>query len=134
MGLRPILEMFSDVEHRGMFKSRPSIFVPALGARKAVWALPHECLWEAPPDMKSRYPLKSRYESYFKQDNSNGAYLTVFFNRTLSVPNVSTEDFLVELKTLKFEKCTDFDRINGIYKSIDGMRRKIASTAVESLK
>ena len=29
--------------------------------------------------MESRYPLKSLYESYFNQDNGNGANLTAFF-------------------------------------------------------
>jgi hypothetical protein len=134
MSLRPSLEIFSDVECRVTFESRPSIFVPATGAREAAWAVPRQCLWEAPPDMESRYPLKSLYKSYFNQDNGNGANLTAFFEKTLLIPNVSTEDFLVELKTLKSTKCTDFDRINRIYESIDRMRTTITSTAINSLK
>lgn len=84
--------------------------------------------------MKSRYPLKSRYERYFNQDNGNGTYLTEFFNRTLSVPNASMQNFLAELKALKSEPCTDFEGINRIYQSIDRMRPTITSIAVENLK
>ncbi|OXV09681.1 hypothetical protein Egran_02556, partial [Elaphomyces granulatus] len=119
---------------RVAFESRPSIFVPATGVWDAVWAVPSECLWEAPLDMESKYPLKSLYESYFNQDNGNGANLTAFFEKTLSIPNASTEHFLEELKTLKSTQCTDFDRINRIYESIDRMRKTITSAAINSLK
>jgi hypothetical protein len=84
--------------------------------------------------MKSRIPLKSRYESYLSLGNGNEAYLTELFKRTLSIPDVSTKNLLEELKTLKSTRCTDFDRINRIYESIDRIRLTITGTAVENLK
>jgi hypothetical protein len=133
MILLPMLEMFSNVEHRVAFESRPSIFVPAAGAREAIWVLPRQCLWEAPPDMKTKYPLKSLYEGYFSQGNGGHAYITHFFKRTLSISDVVAENFLEELKALKSTRCMDFDRINGLYESINSMRPEIA-IIVESFK
>ena len=134
MSPQPSFEILSDMEYRVTFEWRPSIFVPATGVWDAAWVVPSECLWEAPLDMESKYPLKSLYESFFNQDNGNGANLTAFFEKTLSIPNASTEHFLEELKTLKSIQCTDFDRINRIYESIDRMRTTITTTAINSLK
>jgi hypothetical protein len=133
MNLWPILEKFSNVEHRAFFEFRPSIFVPATEEQNFVWAKPSQCLWEALPDMESRYPLKSLYESYFNSKGNRKACLTEFFKQTLSIPDVSTENFLEELKTLSLKSTRCTKHINRIYESLNKMR-PTTGTAVEKLK
>ena len=83
--------------------------------------------------MKTKYPLQSLYEGYFSQGNTDRAYLTEFFKKTLLIPDVNAENFLEELKNLKSHR-TDFDYINRLYESIDRIRPEMTSTAVASFK
>jgi hypothetical protein len=79
--------------------------------------------------MKTKYPLHSLYEDYFKLRNDEQDLITKFFKSTLLVPDVNAEDFLEELKSLKKSKCTDFDYIGRIYKSMQDMLSQGGSSA-----
>lgn len=84
--------------------------------------------------MKTKYPLRSLYEDYFKLRNDEQDLITKFFKSTLLVPDVNAEDFLEELKSLKKSKCTDFDYIDRIYKSMQDMLLQGGSSAAGSFR
>ncbi|OCL02139.1 hypothetical protein AOQ84DRAFT_424260 [Glonium stellatum] len=129
-----VYELYENIQTRYHESDDRSSCRQMIRGRGAAWALPCQCLWKAIPEMKTKYPLKTLYKSYFNQGNGDWAYLTKFFTTTLSIPDVSAENFLEELKELKSSLCTDFDLINRLYESIDGMRLKMTSDTIGSFK
>ncbi|PWY95999.1 hypothetical protein BO94DRAFT_601049 [Aspergillus sclerotioniger CBS 115572] len=78
-----------------------------------IWIPPQD--YEAPRDMKSKYPLESLFEDYCRQNPADAIYLKDFFQKTLQIPNVGADDFLSELRMLQSDKCNNFDQISTVY-------------------
>ncbi|RDK42854.1 hypothetical protein M752DRAFT_275955 [Aspergillus phoenicis ATCC 13157] len=93
-----------------------------------------DCLWEAPRHMKSKYPLKSRFTEYCRQNQADAVYLRDFFQKTLKVPDVRADDLLVELTRLQSDKCSDFDQISSIYMNLYRMFKQMPSRTVMSYR
>ena len=73
--------------------------------------------------MQTKYPVKPLCRAHFAASESGDDSLDQFFKATLELPDCSWSDLVNEVKYLKANSCTDFDRINGVYsligKSID---------------
>ncbi|KAL3264491.1 hypothetical protein ABHI18_000706 [Aspergillus niger] len=95
---------------------------------------PKDCLWEAPRHMKSKYPLKSLFTEYCRQNQADAVYLRDFFQKTLKIPDVRADDLLVELTKLQSDKCDDFDQISSIYINLHRMFNQMPSGTVMSYR
>ena len=93
-----------------------------------------DCLWEAPRHMKSKYPLKSLFTEYCRQNQADAVYLRDFFQKTLKIPDVRADDLLVELTKLQSDKCDDFDQISSIYIDLHRMFNQMPSGTVMSYR
>ena len=98
-------QVFHDSEH---------IFVPAHGGNSATWAAVADCLWNAPSDLTSKFPLKERYKPI--SDSQGTQFLSIFFQNTLSVRDASWRDLVAELQALKAKGIEDLDQITEVYK------------------
>ncbi|GAB1197743.1 hypothetical protein APSETT444_007046 [Aspergillus pseudonomiae] len=88
------------------------IFVPELqedDSYDAAWAGLENCLWDAPPNMMSKYSLKYVFEQIVNE--SQLEHLSRFFRHTLSIPNASWSDLTGELVERSQNHCVDFDQI-----------------------
>jgi len=72
--------------------------------------------------METKYPLRSLYETYLRWSETEKSTLTQFFKSSLGVCDCAWDSFVDEIKHLKATKCTDFDRINGLYVRLDGLK------------
>ncbi|KAL5334193.1 hypothetical protein BJX70DRAFT_378796 [Aspergillus crustosus] len=103
------------------FRKQRLIYVPIQGTSdEGSWALPQECLWEAPDHMFSLYPLKACYDALGRKK-----HLREFFHDTLSIRNSTVNDFLNELVSIKAIESGDWDGIHELYKRIDKARPKM---------
>ncbi|GLA20578.1 hypothetical protein AnigIFM62618_009153 [Aspergillus niger] len=98
------------------------------------YAYVENCLWEAPRHMKSKYPLKSLFTEYCRQNQADAVYLRDFFQKTLKIPDVRADDLLVELTKLQSDKCDDFDQISSIYINLHRMFNQMPSGTVISYR
>ncbi|KAK3941989.1 hypothetical protein QBC46DRAFT_257257 [Diplogelasinospora grovesii] len=105
---------------KAFFEKSDYIFVPAQKGHDARWANPDDCLWEAPPDMMSKYSLKHLYAPLLGGDQME--LLSRFFQQTLSIPGASWSDLTAELEELRDSGCEDFDRIQSLYEYLNDMR------------
>ncbi|RDH24776.1 hypothetical protein M747DRAFT_252824 [Aspergillus niger ATCC 13496] len=105
-----------------------------------IWIPPHtcahlgECLWEAPRHMTSKYPLKSLFTEYCRQNQADAVYLRDFFQKTLRIPDVRADDLLIELTKLQSAKCSEFDQISSIYVNLYRMFKRMSSRTVMSYR
>ncbi|KAJ5297272.1 uncharacterized protein N7443_008165 [Penicillium atrosanguineum] len=99
------------------FEDGDYIFVPELredDPYDAAWAGLEHCLWDAPPNMISKYSLKNVFEQVVEEGQLE--HLSRFFRRTLSIPNASWSDLTGELVERSQNRCVDFDQIFDMYK------------------
>ncbi|KAL5362015.1 hypothetical protein BJX96DRAFT_153271 [Aspergillus floccosus] len=119
-----IIDFFEDGDY---------IFVPELQDNDpydAAWAGLEQCLWDAPPNMISKYSLKCAFEQIVEEDQLE--HLSRFFTHTLSIPDASWSDLTEELVERSQNHCVDFDQIYDMYKYlfemegpfIDDLRRE----------
>ncbi|EHA18945.1 hypothetical protein ASPNIDRAFT_187731 [Aspergillus niger ATCC 1015] len=105
-----------------------------------IWIPPHtqadieDFLWEAPRHMKSKYPLKSLFTGYCRQNQADAVYLSDFFQKTLEIPNVGADDLVIELTELQFDKCSDFDQISSMYKKLHWMFKQMSQEMVNTYR
>lgn len=115
------------------FSDGDYIFVPKLqedDPYDAAWAGLEQCLWDAPPNMISKYSLKYVFEQVVGEGQLE--HLSQFFRHTLSIPDASWSDLTGELVERSQNHCVDFDQIFHMYKylsemeifSIDDLRRE----------
>ncbi|KND89213.1 hypothetical protein TOPH_06200 [Tolypocladium ophioglossoides CBS 100239] len=97
------------------------IYIPEGKTSKAKWAKPHECVWEAPTELATKYPLESSYTRKFRQFERDRPYLADFFTTTLNIPNCDWTLIVREIEEFKSSDCTDFDRISKLYKFLADM-------------
>ncbi|PIG82100.1 hypothetical protein AARAC_000013 [Aspergillus arachidicola] len=104
------------------FEDGDYIFVPELpedDPYEAAWAGLEQCLWDAPPNMISKYSLKYVFEQIAEE--SQLEHLSRFFRHTLSIRNASWSDLTEELVERSQNHCMDFDQIFDMYKYLFGM-------------
>ncbi|OCK73843.1 hypothetical protein K432DRAFT_364328 [Lepidopterella palustris CBS 459.81] len=120
------------LESEKSFRDNFLVLLPGDRVTRYPWAAPETCRWDAPPDMRSRHPLGSFYDNYFRGSETNKSTLTQFFRGTLGIRDCTCFDFVDELKELKQTNCSDFDMIKGLYGHLDRMKSKV--TAYEKEK
>jgi hypothetical protein len=103
---------------RNLFETRAAILIPASRGRQATWVRPSQCLWDGPEDMQTKFPVKSLCQTYFAAAEPEAGSLEQFFRITLGLSDCSWRDLVDEVRHLKETSCTDFDRINALYKLI----------------
>ncbi|GFG16303.1 hypothetical protein IFM61392_09435 [Aspergillus lentulus] len=99
------------------FEDGDYIYVPELqedDPYDAAWAGLEHCLWDAPPNMISKYSLKYVFEQIVEEGQFE--HLSRFFRDTLSIPNASWSDLTGELVERSQNHCVDFDQIFDMYK------------------
>ncbi|KAB8254531.1 hypothetical protein BDV32DRAFT_132200 [Aspergillus pseudonomiae] len=104
------------------------IFVPELqedDSYDAAWAGLENCLWDAPPNMMSKYSLKYVFEQIVNE--SQLEHLSRFFRHTLSIPNASWSDLTGELVEQSQNHCVDFDQIFDMYRYLSGMENLLST-------
>lgn len=97
------------------------IYVPEDSTHEAKWTNPEECVWDGPTELTLKYPLKLLYASKFQQFERDRPYLAGFFSNTLNIPNCDWTHIVQEIEEFKTSGCTDFDRINKLYKFLAEM-------------
>ncbi|KAJ6063689.1 hypothetical protein N7499_012369 [Penicillium canescens] len=104
------------------FEDGDYIFVPEVRADDpydAAWVGLDHCLWDAPPNMISKYSLKYVFEQIVEEGQLE--HLSRFFGQTLSIPNASWSDLTEELVERSQNHCVDFDQIFDMYKYLSEM-------------
>ncbi|PTB37137.1 hypothetical protein M441DRAFT_175588 [Trichoderma asperellum CBS 433.97] len=79
-----------------------------------IWASSSDCLWLAPPDMRSKYSLSSLYSRSLGGDQLE--YIGRLFQRIVEIPSASLLDIVAELELLKAEGCDDLQQIDRLYR------------------
>ncbi|KAL7624644.1 hypothetical protein AAE478_006214 [Parahypoxylon ruwenzoriense] len=103
---------------RKVFSERKCIYIP-LPEACYTWAFPHECVWNAPQDMMTKFALQRLYGTCFCRDGAECSHFTRFFLDTLGITKCTWEICVEELKGLKASGCDNIDRITAIYKEIN---------------
>jgi hypothetical protein len=89
--------------------------VPSYGDSDAKWASPSECLWDAPDDTISKYPIKALYTDAFGALGADMLVISGFFRETLAVPDMTWTYVIGELKALKQKPSASLDSIRRLY-------------------
>ena len=87
----------------------------------ALWVRPEECLWDAPLDFLTKYPLKAVLKTVLQCSLDEMATLFDFFQTTLCVPLMAWADLVTELSVLREEEDKGTSHIQKIYQSIHKM-------------
>ncbi|CZR46644.1 uncharacterized protein FPRO_12094 [Fusarium proliferatum ET1] len=82
------------------------------------WTSSSICLWDAPPDMVTRYSLKSCYELQGSIVQVGSALQNIFI-KTLGIQNASLEHMVEELNELRISNDEDPTRILRIYEFLN---------------
>ncbi|KAH8735731.1 hypothetical protein BGZ61DRAFT_84622 [Ilyonectria robusta] len=106
---------------QNVFANHSRGYVPPQGNQEPQWGDPRQCLWDAPPTMESKYPLKRRYEEMLADGPNDLQAITTLFTEVLRVPNCTWYNMVDELKYLKEQRCEDLARIRDIYVHLHGM-------------
>ncbi|RWA07221.1 hypothetical protein EKO27_g7884 [Xylaria grammica] len=120
---------------RDAFSNRRGIYIPHSHGTYE-WAFPHECVWDAPQNLRTKYALKRLYGNCFCRDGAECSHFTRFFTNTLGINKCTWETYVEELKVLKAldeddfsddpfsdDSNVDFDTIANIYRAIDSLWR-----------
>ncbi|GFF32149.1 conserved hypothetical protein [Aspergillus udagawae] len=140
-----IFDLYSRIENRyhesvtlemsremivSAFKAQRLIYVPGHDSADASWAVPRECLWEAPGYMRSSYPLKSRYH-----DITKGKYKGALFDSILEIENAGIDNFLIELEWTSEEADYVDDRlVHDLYQELDKRRPTMDDATVKKIR
>ncbi|KAK0705518.1 hypothetical protein B0H67DRAFT_558107 [Lasiosphaeris hirsuta] len=109
---------------RDTFEEVNGIYIPAnWPARISPWcSINDRCLLNAPPYMKSKYPIDHIYKEAFESADMDWETISRFFQVTLAAPKCSWRDLVEELRYLKRETCTDVDAIQQQYRLLSSER------------
>jgi hypothetical protein len=130
----PKTGQFSNLICRKFFEDECGILLPNGDTDSFPWSFTSRCRWDAPPDMQTKHPLGSLYSIHLRESETSKSAITQFFRDTIGVLDCTWADFIIELKTLKQIKCTDFDRIKGLYSRLDRMKTKAVASERAELK
>jgi hypothetical protein len=98
------------------------IFLPRYKDEEGLWTTIGSCVLKSPQDLKSSYPVMSRYEAVFP--NADLVVLEKFFRQTLKIRECSWTDIVEDLALLKEGENSDFDRIRSRYDLLNQLRAK----------
>ncbi|KAK5989789.1 hypothetical protein PT974_08050 [Cladobotryum mycophilum] len=112
---------------RSFFEDAGVITVLDFVGSDSHWAVPSQCLWDAPSFITTKLSLRHIYEDIFLCSKNTLGILSDFFHRTICVPSLSWEDLVVDLISLRESGCRDFGRLIKIYEHLD----KIRSSSIE---
>lgn len=108
---------------RSFFQSDDYIFVPRFDEARvssAVWTNPNLCLWRAPRNLISRYPIEPIYQ-HFVADETEISCISTLFTKTLEINSASWSDLTIELAELRDSQPPNLTSILDVYKNIHQM-------------
>lgn len=86
----------------------------------AVWTYPELCLWRAPRNLTSRYPIEPIYQ-HFVADETEISYISTLFTQSLQINSASWSDLTIELAELRESQTQNLTSILAVYKNIHQM-------------
>ncbi|KXH68846.1 hypothetical protein CSAL01_00114 [Colletotrichum salicis] len=102
---------------RHVFRNQRCIYVP-VSKGSCLWALPDECVWEAPQKMESKFALQELYQPWLSANIMDGLLLTHLFTTALGIGNCTWQILAEELRKLKDVGVEDIDRVGAIYRAL----------------
>lgn len=108
---------------RSFFQSDDYIFVPQFpeaAVSTATWTNSQVCLWQAPQNLISRYPLEPIYQRFVADENQL-SYISTFFTQVLEINSASWPDLIVELAEHRDSQTQDLALIFDAYKYLHEM-------------
>jgi hypothetical protein len=87
------------------------------------WAKPQECLWEAPDNMMTMWPLRALYSKAMANTKVEMDGLRQFFQGTLRIPNISYTHIIEELKAISKEETVSLDTVRNLYQLLQEEHR-----------
>ncbi|KAJ5189913.1 hypothetical protein N7472_008927 [Penicillium cf. griseofulvum] len=108
---------------RSFFQSDDYIFVPQFdeaGVSSALWTNLELCLWRAPLNLISKYPIEPIYQN-FVADETEMSYISTLFTQTLEINSASWSDLTIELAELRESETQNLTSILDVYKNIHQM-------------
>ncbi|UNI18105.1 hypothetical protein JDV02_004396 [Purpureocillium takamizusanense] len=99
------------------FFSQSGVLIP--DNNNTSWSKSPDCLWRAPPDMTTKYSLRSLYARTLGEEQL--ANIENLFCRTVLMPAASSDHLIAELQNLRLIDCTDFTRIKRLYEYLDSL-------------
>ncbi|KAI0385044.1 hypothetical protein F5Y04DRAFT_204258 [Hypomontagnella monticulosa] len=106
---------------RKVFSERKCIYIPRPGSGHT-WAFPHDCVWDAPQVMVTKFALKRLYGTCFCKDHGECPHFVPFFCSTLGITECTWQIYVEELKALQASGCDNIDTITTIYKAIGSLQ------------
>lgn len=105
----------ADTKTRNFFDEYGIVY---FNGEELEWTSSSICLWDAPPDMVTRYSLKSCYELQGSNVQVGSALQNIFI-QTLGIQNASLEHMVEELNELRISNDEDPTRILRIYEFLN---------------
>jgi len=104
------------------------LYIPRCGDDEDLWVSTSDCLLGAPRDLAHKIPILARYAEAFARPTVDLSLVTSFFRDTLDIRSCDWEDIIEEIKELKDDECSDFDRIRSQYERLNEYRREWVTT------
>lgn len=114
------LEKFLIICFSEFFAKKDAIYFPSQNPDDSHWVELETCIWDGPPYMESKFPLKPRCSS-IGVDVEDFAFKS-FFRDTLGVPSITWHDLTDELEHIQGSENACFDNITDIYRRLYGFK------------
>ncbi|KAM0421093.1 hypothetical protein ACHAPT_011164 [Fusarium lateritium] len=112
------------------FNENRIILVPSGDGVDSIWAPLADCLWEAPPCLTSRYPLKARMERFLAES----ANLSSFFVDVLEIPNCDYSHIMRELEYLSNKGNSQMEIVSDLYRQLSAMMTDLPTETQEDIR
>ncbi|KAJ3467638.1 hypothetical protein MRS44_005202 [Fusarium solani] len=125
--------MFKDSSKQAIqscFKENRLIIVPSMNGTECIWAPLTDCLWEAPPCLRSRHPLKARMKALLVEFTS----LPNLFVDVLEIPDCDYSHIMRELEYLSDKEDSELEIVSGLYKQLSAMSKNLPTKVQEDIK
>src|SRR3569833_3394252 len=100
------------------------LYIPRCGDDDVLWVFFFVCFFCFFCVLAHKIPILARYAEAFARPTVDLSLVTSFFRDTLDIRSCDWEDIIEEIKELKDDECSDFDRIRSQYERLNEYRRE----------
>lgn len=93
-----------------MFEKESMVFIDSPGGK--FWRKPSECVWRAPPFLRSKTAIGDQYSSC-------GSYAASFLQDMLSIKAAGIDDYIEDLEIMSTSGSCTKDEVATVYKHIE---------------